>query len=270
MTIWMISGLHDSRWLENIVDNYARQTYEEKNLVLIENGNGLGRAADDARLVGGDDSHDRVEGVVVMQSGPGPAQPLNAALLWLRTHAAPNDWFAKCDSDDYYGPEYLNSITRAIEAGADYAGRSSLYIRTTDNRLWYVEGNPDAYVFHGPTIAGKITSSCDFPVVNDWGEDAEWCLQMRAAGRVPCVLPAEGVCYQRWGNYCHTWPCTDFEIRTSWSATFHDLGEFDRDVVDGKKLKPLGVTLEAPEFSVENSMAVRVLMEKLGREVHLQ
>jgi glycosyltransferase involved in cell wall biosynthesis len=192
----------------------------------------------------------------------GPAQPLNAALAWLRENADGKDWFAKCDSDDYYGPGYLDSITEA--SGADYAGRSSLYIKTMDNHLWFVEGKPDVHVFHGPTIAARIGAALDFPIVRDWGEDAEFCLAMHNAGRKAFVLPPEGVCYQRHGNYKHTWPCSDHEIQTSWNAEFHDLGPLDLDIVNGIKPRPRGTSLGVAEFTIESSMAVRILMEKVA------
>jgi len=72
--IWMITGLHEHRWLNSVVSNYARQTHASKGLVIVENGKGLGCAADCVGL----------PGVVVLQSEPGPAQPLNVALDWLR------------------------------------------------------------------------------------------------------------------------------------------------------------------------------------------
>jgi len=134
MKTWMVTGCHDRRWLDNVVANYARQTRVDKHLIIVENGGGIGAALDCVAL----------PGVVVLQSEPGPAQPLNAALAWLREHASPADWFCKADSDDYYGPGYLESIQPAIDEGLDYAGRSSLYIRTTEDRLWYVEGKGDS------------------------------------------------------------------------------------------------------------------------------
>jgi glycosyltransferase involved in cell wall biosynthesis len=253
MKTWMVTGCHDRRWLDNVVANYARQTRVDKHLIIVENGGGIGAALDCVAL----------PGVVVLQSEPGPAQPLNAALAWLREHASPADWFCKADSDDYYGPGYLESIQPAIDEGLDYAGRSSLYIRTTEDRLWYVEGKP-AHVFHGPTIAARIGSALDFPLVRDWGEDAEWCLVMQRAGKSCVTLPPEHVCYQRHAGHAHTWPVSDLELRGAWPVEFIDLGPFDARVVDGTIPRPPGTSLGVEPLSPETFMPFRVLREQLG------
>jgi hypothetical protein len=253
-TLWMVSGAHNPGWLDNVVTNYARQTRTDKRLIIVENGNGLGCATDCVGL----------PGVVVLQSEPGPAQPLNAALAWLRVNASPDDWFCKCDADDYYGPRYLESIEVAVAAGVDYAGRSSLYIRTTENRLWYVEGKPDVHVFHGPTLAARIGSAVEFPVVKDWGEDAEWCLAMHQAGKSCVTLPPEHCCYQRHADTAHAWPVSDLELRGAWDVEFFDLGPFDVDVVNGTKSRPLGMSLGVEPMSPDTFMPIRVLREKLG------
>lgn len=250
---WMISGLHHQRWLENVVGNFARQTCSNKRLIIVENGNGSGCAADCVGLAG----------VTVLESEPGPAQPLNAALTWLRAHASPDDWFCKCDADDYYGPGYLDSLRPAIEAGADYCGRSGLFIRTSEGRLWFVEGKSDAHVFHGPTIAGRIGAALDFPIVRDWGEDSEWCQAMYRAGKSCVALPPEHVCYQRHAKNVHTWPVTDDELRGAWDVEFIDLGPFDADVVNGLKPRPCGMSLGVAEMSAENCMPLRVLRERM-------
>jgi glycosyltransferase involved in cell wall biosynthesis len=250
--IWMVSGLHDPRWLSNILENYGRQVGSKKGLIIVENGIGIGTC----------NRPFLPKNVIVLVSECGPAQPLNVALSWLRENGDPSDWFCKCDSDDYYGPGYLKSIKKASRA--DYAGRSSLYIKTMENRLWYIEGKSDVYFFHGPTIAGRISSALDFPVVRDWGEDADWCMAMKNAGRKAYTLPPEGVCYQRHGNYKHTWPCTDYEIRTSWNAEFTDLGPLDLDIVNGIKPRPKGKSLGIEQFNNDNSMSMRILKEKLA------
>ena len=259
MTIWMITGLHDARWTANVAENFLRQKYLFRRLIVVENGDCIGSAQFSELLT---------RDYVKLQSEGGPAQPLNAALAWLRENASPDDWFCKCDSDDYYGPGYLDSVAQAATSGADYAGRASLYIRTTDGRLWYIEGEPNGHLFHGPTLAARIGSALDFPVVAQWGEDEGWCRAMRDAGKRPNTIGPESFCYQRWSDYGHTWPCTDYELRTSWNAAFVDLGAIDYSIVDGIKPRPIGQALHSPEVTVDNLMPIRILREKLAQEVH--
>ena len=257
MTIWMVTGLHDARWLTNTVANFERQTYAKKRLIVVENGPGAGC------------SRNLPVGTIVLTSEPGPAHPLNASLAWLRANASPDDWFCKCDSDDYYGPGYLDSFAQAATSGADYAGRASLYIRTTEGRLWYVEGEANGDLFHGPTLVARISTALDFPVVERWGEDERWCRLMRDAGMRPCTIAPENFCYQRWSSYDHTWPCTDHELRTSWDAPFIDLGDVNLDVVNGVIPRPAGKELPVPSISVHDLMPVRVLKEEMRQRMKI-
>lgn len=249
--IWMVTGLHDRRWLENVLANYARQTRADKRLIIVENGKGLGCAADC---------------VVVLQSEPGPAQPLNAALAWLREHASPDDWFCKCDADDYYGPKYLESIQSAIEAGADYAGRCDLYIRTMAGHLWYQEQGLRGFcngIANGPTLAARVGTALDFPIVEPWGEDTAWIQIMQQAGRRFYSLPPEGMAYQRWSNNEHTWPCTDDELIEGCTVPTFDLGPWNADIVNGTVPRLQGTLLEPVPFT--GGMPLRILRESLER-----
>lgn len=250
--IWMISGLHDIRWLNNIIANYNRQTYPYRKLIIVENGKGIG-ATKNVQLP---------KGTVVLTSDTGPAQPMNAGLEYLKKNKKYNDWFCKCDSDDYYGPQYLLQIKNNIKPGIDYLGRKSLYIKTTDDQLWYAESQDSDYIFHGPTLAARVGKSLLFPLVQGWGEDGEWCKQMYAKGRKCITLPAEGFCYQRWNNVTHTWPCTDLELRTLWQVEFIDLGKVNFDIINGTIKRPNGNILNVPELDSSNFMPFRILREQ--------
>jgi hypothetical protein len=256
----MVTGLHDARWLRNAVDNFERQRREwfaqARGLILIENGNGLG-VTDGTQLPAG---------TVVLRSDTGAAQPLNAALSWLRTNTSPDDWFCKCDSDDYYGPQYLESIHEAVQFEADYAGRCDMYIRTQSGHLWYQEQGLRGFcegLANGPTLCARVSSAEDFPEVQYWGEDTLWCARMKELGNRFYALPPEHMCYQRWHDNEHAWPCTDTEIIAGCSVPFWDLGLWDSDIVDRVISRPKGTRIVAPPLTLETSMPYRILMEQL-------
>lgn len=253
--IYMITGLHDVRWLPNVLQNFERQTYKYKHLIIVENGAGSGVCS---TLV-------LSKKVEVLYSKPGPSEPLNAALRYLRKEHG-DSWFCKCDADDYYGPGYLNSILPAYRAGADYAGRASLYVRPMNHHLWFIERPADSYIFHGPTLCGRVASALDFPLTNDWGEDDAWCRAMHRDGRKPFTLRPEQFCYNRYSDYSHAWPCTDMELRTSWQVPIIDLGEYDTAIIDGARERPSGTILHTPNVTVDNFMPMRLLKEKLRSE----
>jgi hypothetical protein len=250
--IWMISGLADPRWLPNILDNYNRQKYKYKKLIIVENGNGIGSTKNVKLPIN----------ITILTSNHGPSQSINAGISFVRSNGNDNDWFCKCDSDDYYGPDYLSQIKKASKSGADYVGRGSLYIKSTDNTLWYIGCSNNNYIFHGPTLAANVKNAIDFPLVKNWGEDEAWCKEMHKLGRKSLALPAEGFCYQRWSDYQHTWPCTDLEIRTIWQVEVLDLGKLDFDIVNGKKTRPNGTVLEPPTIDYTNFMPLRLLRER--------
>ena len=256
MKTWMVTGIHNLRWLPNAIANFDRQSRnQERGIILIENGSGIG-VTDGVKLPAG---------TVVLRSDVGAAQPLNAALSWLRYHA-PDDWFCKCDSDDYYGPQYLESVHEAIQFEADYAGRCDMYIRTQSGHLWYQEqghrGFCDA-IANGPTLCARVSSAEDFPEVQYWGEDTLWCQRMHELGHRFYALPPEHMCYQRWNDNEHTWPCTDEEIIAGCSVPFWDLGQLSTDVIDGIVTRPKGTRIQAPTLTLDNSMPFRILMTQL-------
>ena len=255
MKTWMVTGLHDRRWLENTLANFARQTRSDKRLIIVENGKGLGCAADCIGL----------PGVTVLHSEPGAAQPLNTALGWLREHASPDDWFAKCDADDAYFSGYLDSIQEAVDAGADYCGRCDLFIRTQSGHLWYQEQGLRGFcngVANGPTLCARIGTAMEFEIVERWGEDLLWQHAMQQAGRRFYALPPEGMAYQRWPDNAHTWPCTDDELIEGCTVPTYDLGLYNTDIVDGIVPRPKGTLLEPVPFT--GGMPMRILREQLG------
>lgn len=257
MTIWMITGLHKTRWLENVLRNFRRQVHADKRLIVVLNG----ECASQGHEVW---DHPWTCDVVVLHSVADPAKVMNAGIQYLKTNASPDDWFCKCDADDYYGPLYLQHV--AENTLADYSGLKSVYVKSQDNKLWFAEGNARTAIVHGPTIAARVGTALRFKEGLDWGEDTLWCQEMQAAGREHSLRPSVGFCYQRWANYTHTWPCTDEELLAAWPVPMYELGEFDEDVIDGLKPHKYSKVLEARELTMNNSMPYRILMERSARK----
>jgi hypothetical protein len=252
MTIWMVVGLHKRRWQENVLRNFRRQVHADKRLVIVLNG----------EYADIDYDGEYTNWMSLHRSGSDPAQVMNCALNHLRENADHDDWFCKCDADDYYGPLYLQHV--AENTLADYSGLKSVYVKSQDNKLWFAEGNARTAIVHGPTIAARVGTALRFKEGLDWGEDTLWCQEMQAAGREHSIRPSDGFCYQRWAGYSHTWPCTDEELLAAWPIPMYELGEFDEEVVDGLKPHRYSKVLEARELTLNNSMPYRVLMERMN------
>lgn len=249
MTIWMITGLHKPRWTESVLRNFSRQTYTDKRLIVVFNGECAEMPI-----------NSWFSNVHLLRSSADPAAVMNVALHELRYQAEPTDWFCKCDADDYYGPDYLQRVSEHTDA--DYSGIKSVYVKSQDGTLWFAAGNATTTIVHGPTIAGRIGSALNFTEGLDWGEDTLWCQQMEMAGRSCAIRPWSGFCYQRWPNYEHTWPCTDEELIAAWPIPMYELGAFDENVINGITPHKHSKALKAREGN-ECSMPIRILLQRL-------
>lgn len=250
ITFFMISGLHNPIWLNNILSNFNRQVYPNKHLVIVENGNGNNLALN---IVS--------ENITIIKSKPGVSNYINTGIKYIKqTFGNNNDWIVKADADDYYGPFYLYKLYNEINKHKpDYLGRKSIYVKSTDNKLWLLNHT----LFHGPTLAAKISSCLYFPEVTTYGEDALWCELMDQNNKKSLTIEdPHGFCYQRWNPSDHTWPCTDTEIRTAWQVPIIDLGDFDIGIIEGNKLPKQKIVLEPPEISPDTFLPFRLLKEQ--------
>lgn len=249
MTIWMVVGVHKERWWSNVIQNFRRQSFRDKGLIIVLNG----ECREIPSVV--------VQGAFVTNSNADPASVMNRAIEWLGMNASPDDWFCKCDADDYYGPQYLQHV--AEHTDCDFSGLHSIYVKSQDNRLWFADGNARTSIVHGPTIAARISTASLFHEGLDWGEDTVWCQRMRDSGKRCSIRPPDNFCYQRWAGYQHTWPCTDEELLAAWPIPMYEIGHFDEDVVNGTKPHKYSRLLEEREFNLSNSMPVRILLSRL-------
>lgn len=244
----MISGLHNPKWLHNILDNFYRQTYKDKKLIIVENGKGNNIA-----------NNIYSKDITIIKSDVGVSKYINAALIYIRGCSKCTDWICKTDSDDYYGPEYLSHLNSEIEkTNPDYLGRKSIYVKSTEDHLWLLKHT----MYHGPTLAANIVSCIDFPYVNSYGEDALWCNFMETQGKKSLTIEdPSNFCYQRWNPKNHSWPCRDIELRTAWRVPIKDLGVFDIGVVNGKKEPKIEQILDVPPVTPETFLPFRLLKE---------
>ena len=107
--------------MATVLAEFRAQTYQNKGLVLVENGNALGACA--------------AAGVVptlLLQSEPHQSAAKNIGLAAL-VHE-PDDWFVTWDDDDYHGPEFLAKFASATECGC-VLGQASFFMRLSDGRL---------------------------------------------------------------------------------------------------------------------------------------
>ena len=213
---------------------FLRQRYEPRRLVVIENGPAVGACA---RL--------GVAPAATLHAPHNKPAAVNAGLAWLREHGG-GAW-VQWDDDDYYGPGYLTEMAEALR-GADLVGKSSLFVRRGDGRLWLFErrGHPLGHSFGGH-------SDClDLVDCGRWGDDERWLRDMLAAGAKPTWLGPRHFIWHRLRRSGHVWPADDDQIAHSlWrtgGTAIRDYGAAPITVADGALADSRPVVLPPFDF----------------------
>lgn len=114
------------RLLENVFNNYERQRYKEKELIIILN--------DDAMDIDRwQKKAQEIENVRVFQleSSITLGECYNFAIP-----KAKYDYIAKFDDDDYYSSYYLEEAMKGLQvSGADLVGKSTVFIYYLSNQM---------------------------------------------------------------------------------------------------------------------------------------
>lgn len=225
--LWLIIGLHDSKWIDNIRNNITRLSNQSDIIckpVIVENG---------AKWIEGED---------IIKSSPGVSNYINAGIAYVKSKAKPGDWLAKIDADDYYGSIRATNIAKAANAGANLVGASSIFCNI-NNKLFAADFQipnwtaiPTNIMAHGPTLACRVDICEMFPTPDrGFGEDILWIDKMRSKGIDCYSLPPEGFCWNRYPDNNHAFPIVGEEIIHLWECPTYDLGKFDEEIINGVK-----------------------------------
>src|SRR3990170_591474 len=256
--VWCIAGLDSPAWAQNVRENFSRATDGvHAHLVVVENGDGVGAWGTPGKY----------SPCTVVRSETGCANYINAGLKLVREFEEPGDWFAKFDSDDYYGRGWFHQHKGLAESGVRAAAASSVFVRMANWKTFFVDFEvtlgdilSNSKVLHGPTLAAEVSVSLDFPTPKEaWGEDADWVDAMRASGVQFHALSEHGFTYCRHRDRNHAFPVPDeFLLGVYPNAKVYDVGLWDRAVVDG--LVPLKKLVEVPFNPADMVMAGEALM----------
>jgi cellulose synthase/poly-beta-1,6-N-acetylglucosamine synthase-like glycosyltransferase len=158
-------------YLQNILQNFLRQDFTPKELIIIINNNAIDLGLWRRQTA----EYPRVR-VLRVDERIGQGSCLNYA-----AHQASYDYVAKFDDDDYYSPTYLSNSVAALEnSGAGLVGKASwfLYFEGSGTLALFSPGNEDTFVDRvtGATmlIRKSILKRIRFRNL-DAGEDVEFC-----------------------------------------------------------------------------------------------
>jgi len=235
MTTWLVTGIDSPEWVGLVLANVRRQTVHDLRLVAVRNGAGVD--VDPGPLLDA--------GALVIESEHGCAEYVNAGLAEVRRRARASDLFLKFDSDDYYGPRYVERALAAAAPGVAVC-QTDIFVRMPGGEMWSVTWPAGVVgVRHGPTLGCLVRDLLDFPrSPSDWGEDGWWLRAMLDAGVAFRTVPRGHFCYVRHADRRHAFPVADESLRHTWGpAEVCALGPWDERVVNGERPAPLGVSI---------------------------
>ena len=185
--------------LDNVINNFLRQHYSNKRLILVENGPAIGACIKKG-----------VYPDLLLQSEPHQSFAKNTALEELRKIGG---FWTTFDDDDYYGPSYLEELAE-FSNKATIIGKFSHFMLTTENALrLYLSSRENRLTrfVHGPTISAWAEDSVDFKDTGRWGEDNDWIDRMTLKGALVYATSRWNFVFQR-SKHQHTWLINDSQI----------------------------------------------------------
>ncbi|MGV3487365.1 MAG: glycosyltransferase [Tuberibacillus sp.] len=154
--------------MENVFQNYERQTWADKELIVVLNNDGMNKR----------EWEDRAQQSVNVTVFQLPEERTLGECLNFAIEKARHPYIAKFDDDDHYGPLYLKaSMNDLITTGADLVGKRTVFMYFKSEHIlavhqpgrekrWTRQGMKGATLFFKKEIWEKVK----FPELNR-GED---------------------------------------------------------------------------------------------------
>lgn len=216
-------------FLRNVLSNFTRQTYQNKRLILVENGAAVGLVKNSPH--------------VVLSSGAHQSLAKNEGIEWVRKNGG--GWWTTFDDDDYYGPHYLQELSENLGNG-DVIGKHDRFIKTESDKLLltvYGKENMVTDGLQGPTITARSEDTVEFKEIRcqytgvPFPEESNFIEDMKRAGAKVYCTSRYHFAQCRYGKE-HVWKINSHQIaQNSLDAGFEvlEIDAFDLDVVNGKK-----------------------------------
>lgn len=227
--VWVIVPFSRPENAQRVVDNFARQIFPGKRLLVVLNGS----AKDSVQA----SSIFLQAAAVLLTSDAHVGIAKNTALDEVRRRGG--GFTAVMDDDDWYGPHYLTEMVGYART-YDLVGKGRHFI-AADGELWLCGRERRARAgddwITGGTICCWAESAPRYSEWLRWGEDAALCKSASSSGMRLGTTDLYHYLYCRSSTGKHTWPTSLEVLRASESAAGAiDLGPINYDVVSGHVL----------------------------------
>jgi cellulose synthase/poly-beta-1,6-N-acetylglucosamine synthase-like glycosyltransferase len=202
----VITCTNRKKYIKNIFDNFNRQDYKKKELIIILNNNRLDKNKYDSLS----NQYKNIR-VFKIDEKVSLGECINFAV-----NKAKYEIIAKFDDDDYYAPKYLSDSLKAFYyTDADVIGKYTTYVYFEKDKLLAIRNpkreNKYVYRVEGSTLIfkKKIFNKIKFADKN-LGEDVQFCKDCYKNGIKIYSLDRYNHVYIRHGSICkHTWSLSD-------------------------------------------------------------
>jgi hypothetical protein len=217
-TIWVICPLGRKN-MDNVWKNFTHQTYYNKKLIVVENGDGLGECV---RL-------GLMPDVLASCSECKPSVAKNVGIDEIKKKGG--GFWTTFDDDDYYGPNYLSELSENINK-ANVIGKywNFIYLSSGLYLFSWEKANKECKYVQGPTISSRTEECVYFNPESKIGEDFKFCEDMENKGAKLYNTSIYNFCYNRKGNN-HTWRAMDVQIRKNFGISQY-FGKVPVSIVD--------------------------------------
>lgn len=185
--IWVVVPFSRPENKTNVLDNFARQSYKNANLVIVENGDGIGTFEHGGKVV-----H-------LMLSPTHQSHAKNRAIEFLKK-TYPDDYWVCMDDDDYYGREYLQEHADNAEHGV-ILGKKTAWVQFDSGLVYFgdtwQEGDATES-FIGGSMGSYLADAQEFPI--KCAEEHGFLEVARNKGLTARLLSQFHFCYNRTGN----------------------------------------------------------------------
>ncbi|KPU28397.1 hypothetical protein TR13x_03165 [Caloranaerobacter sp. TR13] len=196
-------------YIDNVFENYARQTYKNKELIIILNKN-------DMKIEQWKKKAQMYQNVKLfkLDESISLGTCLNYAI-----EKAKFDYITKFDDDNYYAPRFIDDLMKVfLTTKADIVGKLSYFVYFEGSKILAIHspGKENKYVnfLSGSAmiIRKEVFNNIKFPDKNV-GEDTEFLLNCVNSGfKLYSSDKFNYVCIRRPSNKDHTWKIKEYTL----------------------------------------------------------
>jgi len=249
MKIWIISPVGSDKHIKNLIDNYNRQEYSDKGLIVVENGEGLGACS----------KYGFKPDFIIRSNPPNQAIAKNLGVQMVRKNNG--EFWTTFDDDDYYSPLYLNELA-TVAPKADIIGKQWNWVEFDSGLFLFRENSHNQYALdvQGPTISAWTAVTIPFRENMMISEDIQFCKDMVSAGARVYRSSIKHFCYNR-KKGVHRWSIKEEDARKKFGDGKF-FGKMPYHICDQEN--PLGGIL-APT-SISDSELIKNLFKEESKE----